>query len=235
MVCWTAIKTTWRDVSGRGHRYGRLGHERTLHRGTGGGGRGRGGGGGGVGRIGRTAGVLEEACLWLREGKSGQSVGGRGGGGERGGAGRERRGGQVALGGLGALVLEEGGGGGAGREGAAGVAQEGRPGGAATALRQEAAATPSSLLLLSPGGSTGGRGPLGVAVVGRRPLRREKWGPAGLRGRGGGGTRQPVGQWFGSEGGGGLLQSCMREGNDTRGGVRGHMTHSHRAPPQNSA
>lgn len=126
MIGWTAIETAQWDISGWGHRHGHLGHEWALRRSTG---RGRRGGGGGRdGRVGRTRGVLEEARLWLGQGESGQSVRGHGGEGGREGGVRERRRGQVALGGLGALTLKEGG----RREGgksAAVVAHEGGPAG----------------------------------------------------------------------------------------------------------
>lgn len=126
MIGWTAVETAQWDIGGRGQRHGHLGHDWALRRSAGR--RRRGGRGGRDGRVGRTWGVLEGARLRLGQGESGQSVRGHGGEGGREGGVRDRRRGQVALGGLGALTLKEGG----RREGgksAAVVAHEGGPAG----------------------------------------------------------------------------------------------------------
>lgn len=81
MIGRTPFKATGGDVSGWGHGEGGLGHGWALHRRS----SWRCGGGRGVVSTGGTVGVLVEACLRLREGQFGQSVGGRGVDGERGG------------------------------------------------------------------------------------------------------------------------------------------------------
>lgn len=120
-----AVEAAGLHVSGRGEGDGRLGHQGALHGSAGG----RGGGGARADVVwaGWAAGRLRmEDGLWLREGQSGHSVGG-GGAGEGGGGDGEGGGGQVALRGLGALVVEQRGGGGESRQSAAVVAMQGRP------------------------------------------------------------------------------------------------------------